>query len=158
MKINLIESWRELRRLIAQEDVVEMIYGDLPVNKETLKNMRENIVENDLTRLERFKKWARENLLTISGEAIMAATLITSIIALARKAAKLGEKGVCAFGKGLSTTAKKLGLILDPIFSFMGSVLTLMGKGISWISKNLWLLALLIVYALFEVVSKKIKK
>ena len=153
-----LEFSKELRRLSAQEDVVEMIYGDLPVNKETLKNMRENIVQNDLTRLERFKKWARENLLTISGVAIMAATLITSIIALARKAAKLGAKGVSAFGKGLSTIAKKLGLILDPIFSLMGSVLTLMGKGISWISKNLWLLALLIFSAFFEVVSKKIKK
>ena len=153
-----LEFSKELRRLSAQEDIVEMIYGELPMNKETLENMRENIVENDLTRLERFKKWARENLLTISGVAIMAATLITSIIALARKTAKLGAKGVSALGKSLSTIAKKLGPILGPIFSLMGSALSLMGKGASWLSKNLWLLALLMVYALFEVVSKRTKR
>ena len=97
-----LEFSKELRRLSAQEDVVEMIYGELPKNKETLENMRESIVENDLTRLERFKKWARENLLVTSGIAIMGGTLITSIIALARGAVKLGAKGASAFGKSLA--------------------------------------------------------
>jgi len=152
-----VEFGKELRRLEPQEDAVRMIYGELPENKQSLETMREKVIENDLTCLERFKKWARENLLALSGVSIMPASLITSIIALTRKVVKLGSGGVSALGKSLAALGKKLGPILGPIFSVIGSALTLAAKGVSWLSKNLWLLALLIVYAIYMEVSKIIR-
>ena len=49
---------------------------NLPVQGEEAKSII-NEELTDITRLERFKKWAKENMLEIAGVTIMAGSLIT---------------------------------------------------------------------------------
>ena len=88
----------------------------------------------------------------------MAATLITSIVASVKAVARLGVKGASAFGKGISAIGKKFGPILGPIFSLIGTAVSLAAKGAAFLANNLWVLALLIAYALYSEVSKRVKK
>ena len=60
----------------------------------------------DITRVERFKKWAKENLLGLAGVAIMAGSLIMGIIIAARGAIKTGAKAVGKFGKAVDEIGK----------------------------------------------------
>ena len=82
----------------------------------------------------------------------MGATLIAAIIAAVRSTAKKVASGVSVFGKGIAALAKKMGLII----SLVGTIISLGAKGIVWLSKNFWLLALLIVYFLFQEFRKEL--
>ena len=54
---------KEVERLKRQKDIVKLVFRELPENVQIQEELRENIKENDLARLERFKKWSRENLI-----------------------------------------------------------------------------------------------
>ena len=56
--------------------------------------------ENDLTRLERFKQWARRNLLGLSGLAIVVTSAITAVILVTRQALKKTAKDMSLKDKG----------------------------------------------------------
>ena len=113
---------------------------------------------NDLTRLERFKEWAKKNLVGLRGVAIMAASLITSIIAITRSVVKKGAKAVSAFGKALAEVSKTLGPIISAVLNIMGQIFSYGAKGISWLAKNLWALALLLVLLVYEKARKRRNK
>ena len=49
---------------------------------EEVQGILDKEIETRLTRLERFKKWAKGNLLALSGVAIMAGSLITAIVTI----------------------------------------------------------------------------
>ena len=70
---------------------------------------------NDLTRLERFKNWAKEKLVALSGVAIMAVTFITSIVAITRSVVKKGAHAVSAFAKALGEVDKSVGPLLSAV-------------------------------------------
>ena len=58
--------------------------NERPIHVETKSIIDEEAKESDLGRLERFKKWAKENLVGISAVAIAIAGIITTIVVIAR--------------------------------------------------------------------------
>ena len=73
-------------------DSIRMKDGLKPEHEEAINMVENEIENNDLSRLERFKKWAKENLVGISAIAISIAGIITTIIIGARKAIAQGAK------------------------------------------------------------------
>ena len=104
----------------------------------------------DISRFRRFSKWAKENLLELSAVAISAAGIIRTIVIADRSAIKAGARGTKKFAKALAEVGKKVAPVLGAVLSVIGSVLSLTAKGLDWVSRNLWSLALLIVYVLIN--------
>ena len=109
----------------------------------------------DISRLRKFTNWARENLLGLSAVAISAAGIITTIIIAGRGAVKAGARATKKFAKGLAKVAEKVAPVLGALLNLVGNVLKLGAKGLDWVSRNLWSLALLIAYLAYDKLSKK---
>ena len=89
-----------------QEDVVRLVFGVEPESVQVKNLVDKNIVESDLTRLEKLKLWIKENFLALSGVLIMSVTLITAIVALTRKAVRVGTKATSKVAKALAELGK----------------------------------------------------
>ena len=107
----------------------------------------------DISRFRRFSKWAKENLLGLSAVAISAAGIITTIVIAGRSAMKAGARGTKKFAKALAEVGKKVAPVLGAVLSVIGSVLSLTAKGLDWVLKNLWSLALLNVFLLINKIN-----
>ena len=90
--------------------------------------------EEDISRLQRFKEWAKENVVGISGLAIGIAGLITTIIIAARKAVLKGAQGSGKFSKAVDNLGKKLWPLLSPVFGIISQILTWGAKGLAFLS------------------------
>ena len=90
-EITKLESLEKTARL--QADFERLKNNEKPVHKETLDIINDEVRENDLSRLERFKQWARENLIGFSAIAISIAGIITTVVIAGRKAVKEYCKG-----------------------------------------------------------------
>ncbi|CAB4040538.1 Hypothetical predicted protein [Paramuricea clavata] len=110
---------------------------------------------SDLTRLERFRKWAKENIAGISAVAISAAGIITTIIMGARSAARKGARATSKFTKAVANQAGKVGPVLASVLNLIAKVLGWGAKGIAFLAKNLWILALALTYFLYNEYKKK---
>ena len=126
-----IEHWKELeekeqdpvkKRLyktakelcITKKSNMEVKAGFRPESDEALSMIQEEARTNDLTRFERFRKWAKENIAGVSAVAISIAGIITTIVIAGRNAVKKGAKAVGQFGKALANVAKKQRQLLLP--------------------------------------------
>ncbi len=78
-----------------------------PTSEDAQKELREEAERNDLTRFERFKKWAKRNITGVSAVAISVAGIITAAVMAGRNALKKAAKPVGQFGKALANFAKK---------------------------------------------------
>jgi predicted negative regulator of RcsB-dependent stress response len=112
--------------------------------------VEEEVEINDLTRFEKFKKWAKENITGISVVAISAAGIITTIIMGARSAAKKGAGAASKFAKALANLAGKVGPVLSSVLNLVAKVLGWGAKGIAFVANNLWILALALTYFLYN--------
>ena len=65
------------------------------------------------------------------------------------------SKSLSAFGKGVSELGKKVYPVLAPLFSLVGNIIALGAKGVSWLAKNLWVLALFVTYVIYDYFTKK---
>ena len=74
--------------------------------------MEEEAQNNDLTRFERFKRWSKKNLGSISVVAISVAGIITTIVMGAQNAVKRGARATSKFAKTLAKIAEKAGPVL----------------------------------------------
>jgi hypothetical protein len=120
--------------------------------------VEEEAEANDLTRFERFRKWARENLLELSAVSISVAGIITTVIMTGRSALKRGAQAVSRFGKAVANLAKKFGPILSAIGTLVSKVLTLGTQGILFLAQNLWILVLALTYLIYnEYMSRRRK-
>ena len=81
---------------IAKKSYMEVKAGFRPESEEALSMIQEEADANDLTRFERFKKWAKENLVGVS--AVSVAGIITTVVISGRNAVKKGAKAVGQFG------------------------------------------------------------
>ena len=115
----------------------------------------QNIVEeeaennNDVTRFERFKEWAKRNLGGISVVAISVAGIVTTMVMGARNAVKRGARATSKFAKALKELAEKAAPVLGALLNLAAKVLTLGARAVGFLSENLWLLAVAIAYLLF---------
>ena len=64
-----------------------------------------------------------------------------------------------SLAKALANIVKKLGPLLAPILNFIAQILTWGAKGVAFLAKNLWILAIAIAYFLYnEYKNRKNKK
>ena len=87
-KKQLYKTAKEL--CIAKKSYMEVRAGLRPESE--LSMIREEVERNDLTRFERFKKWAKENLVGVSAVAISVAGIITTVVISGRNAVKKGAR------------------------------------------------------------------
>ena len=112
-EITKLESLEKTARL--QADFERLKNNEKPIHEETLNIINDEVRENDLSRLERFKQWARENLIGFSAIAISIAGIITTVVIAGRKAVKDTAKGVGRVAKALFNLGKKLGPLIAPM-------------------------------------------
>ena len=140
-EISKLKSLEKTAKL--QADFERLKNNEKPIHDETLDIINDEIQENDLTKLERFKQWARENLIGFSAIAISIAGIITTVIIAGRKAVKETAKGVGKVAKALFNLGKKLGPLIAPILNILATAVSWGVKGLEFLSKNLWLTWLL---------------
>ena len=151
----LYESIVEVAKLKADQFRLE---ANLKPESETAQSIiAEETENNPLTRFERFKKWAKENLGGISVVAISVAGIITTIVMGMKTVVVGGAKAASKFGKFLAKLAEKAGPVLGALLNLAAGLLKLGAKGISFLAENLWILAVIIAYALWDR-AKKSKK
>ena len=111
---------------------------------------------NDWTRFERFKRWAKRNLGGISIVAISVAGIVTIIVVGARNAVKKGASATSKLSKTFGKITEKAEPVLGALLNLAAGVLKLgataspPGPTTEFLSRNLWLLAVMIAYALYE--------
>ena len=145
-ELSKIESLEKTAKL--QADFERLKNNEKPIHDETLDIINDEIQENDLTKLERFKQWARENLVGFSAIAISIAGIITTVVIAGRKAVKETANGVGKVAKALFNLGKKLGPLIAPILNILATAVSWGVKGLKFLSKNLWLLVIVIVWFL----------
>ena len=149
----LYESVVEVARLKADQLRLE---ANMKPESETAQNiLAEETENNPLTRFERFKKWAKQNLGGISVIAISVAGIITTIVMGMKTVVVGGAKAASKFGKFLAKLAEKAGPVLGALLNLAAGLLKLGAKGISFLAENLWILAVIIAYALWEKAKSK---
>ena len=155
-KALLYDAMRKAAELKA--DKIRLKLNQKPVSKEVLSMIEEETDVNDLTRFERFKKWARENVVGVSAISISIAGIVTAVVIGARSVVKKGGKALGKFAKGVSKVFKKLG----PLFSALGTLLSKMilagSQGLLWLSQNLWVLFLIITSIVYNEYRRKRRK
>ena len=106
-------------------------------------------------RLERFKRWARENLVGLSAIAITIAGIVTTVVIAGRKAVKQAANATGKLAKALVNIGKKLGPLIAPILNLMAQAISWGAKGIEFLSKNLWMLAVAFAWFAYDMYKKK---
>ncbi len=142
---------------IAKKSYMEVKAGFPPESEEALSMIQEEADVNDLTRFERFKKWAKENLVGVSAVAISVAGIVTAVVMAGRNAVKKGAKAVGQFGKALANLAKKAGPAIATILNVLAQVLTWGAKALEFLSRNLWIVALFLTYLVYDTVKGRMK-
>ena len=150
-KKQLYKTAKEL--CIAKKSYMEVKAGFRPESEDALSMIQEEVERNDLTRFERFKKWAKENITGVSAIAISVAGIITATVMAGRNAVKKGAKAVGQFGKALANLAKKAGPAIATILNVLAQVLTWGAKALEFLSRNLWIVALFLTYLVYDTVN-----
>ena len=141
-KSKLYEAFAKTADLKADE--IRLRLNQKPQNEEVISMVKEEADVNDLTRFEKFKKWARNNITGISVGVLTIAGIVTTILMTGRNTLKRGGHAVSKFGKAVANITKKLGPVIAAAGNLAAKILMLSAKGISWLSQNLWFLALAI--------------
>ncbi len=142
---------------IVKEINMEMKANDKPRSEQGQKMLGEEADVNDLTRFERFKKWAKENITGVSAVAISVAGVVTAAVMAGHGAIKKGAKAVGNFGKALANLAKKAGPAIAAILNFVAQAITWGAKALEFLSRNLWLVALFLMYLLYDTVKERVR-
>ena len=143
---------------VAKKSYMEVRANQRPESEDALSMIQEEVERNDLTRFERFKKWAKENLVGVSAVAISVAGIITTVVISGRNAVKKGAKAVGQFGKALANLAKKAGPAIATILNVLAQVLTWGAKALEFLSRNLWIVALFLTYLVYDTVKGRMRK
>ncbi len=142
----------------ARRTIMELRAGLRPESEEAISMIQEEARTNDLTRFERFKRWAKENLVGVSAVAISVAGIIATAVVAGRNAVKKGAKAVGQFGKALANLSKKAGPAIATILNVLAQVLTWGAKALEFLSRNLWIVALFLTYLVYDTLKVRMKK
>jgi predicted nucleic acid-binding Zn-ribbon protein len=156
------------RRQIMQEvrdvaeraiDNAELEMGQIPRSEEGKHRYREMVKENIIrTKFERFRKWAKENMGVLTAIAISIAGIITTVVVAGKKTIMGASNGLGAAEKALAKFAKSALPILVPILNLLSTILSWGAKGLAFLAKNLWIVAILIAGAIFKYLQNRRKK
>ncbi len=137
---------------------MKMKANEKPESEQGQAMVEEEAHANDLTRFERFKKWAKENLVGVSAVAISVAGIVTRVVMTGRNALKKAAKPLGNFGKALANLAKKAGPAIAAILNILAQTLTWGAKALEFLSRNLWIVALFLTYLLYDTVKERYKR
>ncbi|CAB3985783.1 uncharacterized transposon-derived, partial [Paramuricea clavata] len=124
-KALLYEAMADMAELKADE--IRLRSNERPKGPKALSIVEEETEISDLTWFERFKKWTKENIAGISAVAISVA---------------------------VANLAGKVGPVLASVLNLIAKVLGWGAKGIAFLAKNLWILALALTYFLKDFMNE----
>ena len=136
---------------ITKKSLMEVRAGKRPESEEAQTMIGEETERNDLTRFQRFKKWAKKNITGVSAVTISVAGSITAAVMTGRNALKKVAKPMGQFGKALANIAKKAGPAIATILNILAQALTWGAKALEFLSRNLWMVALFLTYLLYDI-------
>ena len=148
---SLFDSLEKTARL--QADSERLKNNEKPIHDESLEIINDEIQTNDLSRLERFKEWAKRNLVGLSAIAITIAGIATTVIIAGRSAVKATAKATGRLAKALVNLGKKLGPLIAPLLNLMAQAISWGAKGLAFLSKNLWLIVVGFAWFLYSAYS-----
>ena len=149
----LFESLEKTAKL--QADNERLKNNEKPIHDETLEIINDEIAASDLGRLERFKGWAKNNLVGLSAIAITIAGIVTTVVVAGRKAVGQAARTTGKLAKALVNVGKKLGPLIAPLLNLMAQAISWGAKGLEILSKNLWMLAVAFAWILKENASRR---
>ena len=155
-QVSLFDSLEKTARL--QADSERLKINEKPIHDESLEIINDEIQTNDLSRLERFKEWAKRNLVGISAIAITLAGIATTVIIAGRGAVKATAKATGKLAKALVNLGKKLGPLIAPFLNLLAQAISWGAKGIAFLAKNLWMIVIAFAWFLFEAYKSYRKK
>ena len=155
-QVSLFDSLEKTARL--QADSERLKINEKPIHDESLDIINDEIQTNDLSRLERFKEWAKRNLVGISAIAITLAGIATTVIIAGRSAVKATAKATGRLAKALVNLGKKLGPLIAPFLNLMAQAISWGAKGIAFLAKNLWMIVIAFAWFLFKAYKSYRKK
>ena len=141
----------------AKKSYMEVKTGIKPTSEIVMPMIQEEVEINDLTRFERFKRWAKENMVGVSAVAISVAGIITTVVISGRNAMKKGAKAVGQFGKAFANLAKKAGPAIATILNVLAQALSWGAKALEFLSRNLWIVALFLTYLVYDTIKGRMK-
>ena len=121
---------------VLKADEIRLGRNERPESEMVQSMIKEEAQQNDLTRFERFKQWAKKNLGGISVVAISVAGIITTIMMGARTAIKKGAQATSKFARALAKVSEKVAPIIGNLLGLVAKLLTLSAGGNVKIGKN----------------------
>ena len=152
----IYKSFADIAKL--QADKMRLENNQRPESREGIQILNEEVDNSDLGRLERFKRWSKDNLLGLSALSISIAGILTIIIIRSRKALKQGAKAVGNLAKSLANIAKNFGAVISSLLNLVSQALLWGSKGIAFLSKNLWMLVLAFTFFLYNEYKERREK
>ena len=149
---SVLDSLERTARL--QADNERLKNNEKPIHDETLEIINDETQASDLGKLERFKEWARNNLIGLSAIAITIAGIVTTVVIAGRRAVRSAAKATGKLAKALVNIGKKLGPLLAPLLNLMANVISWGAKGIEFLSRNLSLVAVAFAYFAYNTYKK----
>ena len=150
---SVLDSLERTARL--QADNERLKNNEKPIHDETLEIINDETQASDLGKLERFKEWARNNLIGLSAIAITIAGIVTTVVIAGRKAVKSAARATGKLAKALVNIGKKLGPLIAPLLNLMAQAITWGAKGLEFLSRNLWLITVAFAWLLTRVIKNK---
>ena len=149
------DSIKKINELREKLTLLEERIGGLTEVEDRLDTQSTNLQvrerqEEDISRLQRFKKWAKENIAVVSVLAISIAGIITTIVVGARTAIVKGAQATSKFGKALANLGKKLLPVLGPLLNIIAQAISWGAKGLAWLASNLWVLAIAAAWFIYD--------
>ena len=130
---------------------------DLTLQQRQIEEVRAQ-QEEDVSRLQRFKEWAKENMLGLSAIAITVAGIITTVVIGARNVIVKGAQATGKFAKALAKLGKELGPVLGQLFNMIAKLVSLGAKGQAWLASNLWVLAIAVAWLIYDYSKERRRK
>ena len=150
-QVSMLESLEKTARL--QADNERLKNNEKPIHDETLEIINDETQNNDLGKLERFKEWVKNNLIGLSAIAITIAGIVTTVVIAGRRAVKSAAKATGKLAKALVNIGGKLGPLLAPLLNLMATAISWGAKGLEFLSRNLWMLAVAFALLLTRVIK-----
>ena len=148
---SVLDSLEKTAKL--QADNERLKNNEKPIHDETLKIINDETQASDLGRLERFKEWAKNNLIGLSAIAITIAGIVTTVVIAGRRAVKSTAKATGKPAKALVNIGKKLGPLIAPLLNLMAQAISWGAKGLEFLSRNLWMLAVAFAWLLTRIIK-----
>ena len=111
--------------------------------------MDEETDKNANTTFEKFKEWVKKNGIAASSILISLGAVVPMLATSLQSGVKNLADGTYKFGKGLVNVLKKLGPIFSALGNVLLAVLKIFSNGFLWLSSNLWVLLVALVFFLW---------